>query len=145
MMKSRINQVLEHKGREVHGVLCGSCVSDAVAAMAERRIGAVLVWRDEDVVGILTERDLARRLVFGRLDAQKTRVEDIMTSPLAYVEPDTTVDDAMKIMSETHCRHLPVLSEGKVVGLVSLGDLIRWQTADLDAHVHYLESYIRGR
>ena len=141
---STIKGVLTHKGHEVHSVDVGSSVADAVHKMAGLGIGSVLIRGEDRIVGILTERDLARRVAYGRMDTQTTSVEAVMTSRLAYVSPETRVEEAMKVMSETHCRHLPVFEDGALVGLVSLGDLLRFITGDLETHISYLESYIRG-
>jgi len=141
-MQTRIKQVLARKGHEVHSVSCDVSISQAARKMAELEIGAVLVQSDAQVVGILTERDLAWRVCLGEFDPAVTPVEQVMTSPVAYVTPDTTVAEAMKVMSETHCRHLPVFADGDLVGVISLGDLVRWLTADLEENIRYLEGYI---
>lgn len=112
--------------------------------MKELKIGAVLIERGGNVLGIFTERDVSRRVAYPGRDPENTIVSQVMTSPVAFVEPSTTVREAMKVMSTTHCRHLPVYDGAQLVGLVSLGDLLRWLTADLEAHVRFLESYIRG-
>lgn len=142
-MQNRIKDVLAHKGHHVHSIPAGITVGEAARRMADLEIGSFLVESDGHPVGILTERDLARRVCCsGDVDPTVTPVEQVMTSPLAYIEPEMTVGEAMKVMSETHCRHLPVFDKGELVGLVSLGDLIRWITADLEENVRYLESYI---
>jgi CBS domain-containing protein len=117
-------------------------VCAAAQEMAARAVGSLLVESDGRVVGILTERDLARRVCASGCDVGATPVEQVMTSPLAYVTSDATVAEAMKVMSDTGCRHLPVLREGALVGVISLGDLVRWVTADLENNVRYLEEYI---
>jgi CBS domain-containing protein len=144
-MKSTVAEVLAKKGPQTHGVDVDSTVAEAVRKMKDLNLGSVVILRGEHVVGIFTERDIARRVVFGGLDPAKTQVSEVMTAPVAFVDPATTVAQAMKVMSRTHCRHLPVFDHEKLVGLVSLGDLVRQSTADSDAHVRFLESYIRGR
>ena len=141
-MDTCIKHVLARKGHEVHSVPCDVPIGEAARKMAELEIGAVLVQSDAQVVGILTERDLAWRVCLGEFDPAVTPVEQVMTSPVAYVTPDTTVAEAMKVMSETHCRHLPVFADEELVGLISLGDLVRWVTADLEENIRYLEGYI---
>ncbi len=143
-MDTRIEQVLKSKGNAVYDVDSTAPVVDAVNKMSELGIGSVLVRKDDNLVGIVTERDLARRCVVPSVNIDTTSVDKVMTSPVAYVSPETTVVQAMKAMSETHCRHLPVLVDGKVIGIISLGDLLRWTTGELETQVNYLESYIRG-
>jgi signal-transduction protein with cAMP-binding, CBS, and nucleotidyltransferase domain len=143
-MKTRIRSVLAHKGHQVHSVPVGVPVREAARLMADLHIGSVLVQAGSHTVGILTERDLARRVCQGHGDVLSRPVEELMTSPLAYITPGDTVVEAMKVMSETHCRHLPVLDGGTVVGVISLGDLVRWLTVDLEEKVNYLEAYILG-
>jgi CBS domain-containing protein len=141
-MDTRIRQVIAAKGSDVHSVSNHSPIGEAARKMAELGVGSLLVRSQGHVVGILTERDLARRVCGGDYDPVATPVERVMTSPLAYVTPDATVAEAMKVMADTDCRHLPVYEEGRLVGLVSLGDLVRWITADLAESVRYLEDYI---
>jgi CBS domain-containing protein len=143
-MNSNVREVLARKGARVHTVPAGATVKAAAETMRDLRVGSVLVLRGDAIAGILTERDLARRVVYAGLPPETTRVDEVMTAPVAFVSPTTSVAAAMRVMSETHCRHLPVLDGDKLVGLVSLGDLVRWHTADQDAHVRFLESYIRG-
>jgi signal-transduction protein with cAMP-binding, CBS, and nucleotidyltransferase domain len=145
MNATTIKQVLHSKGDAIYGVEARQPLAVAIRRMAEHAIGSVLVFDDKTVVGIVTERDLARRVLFRSLDPETTPVEVVMTAPLAFVEPTHTVGHAMKVMSETHCRHLPVFADGVLLGVVSLGDLLRAATADLQTHIMYLESYIRGR
>ena len=90
----------------------------------------------------MTERDLAWRVCLGEFDPAVMPVEKVMTAPVAYVTPETTVAEAMKVMSDTHCRHLPVFADEELVGVISLGDLVRWLTADLEENIRYLEGYI---
>ena len=141
-MHTHVRQVLAKKGHEIHGVPLGTSISKAARTMNAHKIGSVVVWSGDEVVGILTERDLARRVCAGAIDLDATSVEQVMTAPVAFVTPGSTVAAAMKTMSETRCRHLPVLDGGKVVGLVSLGDLVRTVTNDLAADVKYLKDYI---
>jgi CBS domain-containing protein len=144
-MHTFIRQVLHAKGDASHGVELQASVAQAIDRMAANKIGSVLVFDGKTVVGILTERDLVYRVLFEQRDPTTTPVELVMTAPVAYVSPETTVGDAMKIMSKTRCRHLPVMTGDRLLGVVSLGDLIRQVTGDLETHIMYLESYIRGR
>lgn len=143
-MHTKIADVLHKKGSNVQSIEIGKPIVDAVNSMEELGIGSVLVKEGDRVIGILTERDLARRCVRPGVDITTTPVEDAMTAPVAFVAPTTSIREALKVMSETHCRHLPVVDQRGVVGVVSLGDLLRWVTSEYKAHVSYLESYIRG-
>lgn len=141
-METRISQVLAHKGHEVHTVPLNVAVCDAARTMARLKIGSLLVEADGRVAGIITERDLARRVCAGEFDLARAPVAKAMTTKVAFVTPDTTVATAMKVMSETHCRHLPVIEDDELVGVISLGDLVRWVTVDLAENIRYLEGYI---
>lgn len=143
-MQSTVREILARKGTVVHTVPVGTSVRDAARTMSDLHVGSVVVMKDDKLAGILTERDIARRLVFRGLDPERTFVEEVMTSKIASVGPSTKVGEAMHAMSETHCRHLPVVADDKVIGLVSLGDLVRALTTDYDLQLRYLESYIRG-
>lgn len=143
-MQSTIREILARKGSSVHTVPIGTSVRDAARTMSDHRVGSVVVMNGEQVAGILTERDVARRVVFRGLDPDRTPVDEVMTSKIASIEPSTKVGEAMHAMAATHCRHLPVVLDHQLVGLVSLGDLVRALTRDYDLHVRYLESYIRG-
>jgi CBS domain-containing protein len=144
-MNTHIKQVLHAKGDAVYGVEIRTPLADAIRRMAEHEIGSVLVFDGKTLVGILTERDLARRALFRAMDPATTLVEVVMTAPVAFISPEDTVAQALKVMSDTRCRHLPVMADGRLIGVVSLGDLIRTITGDLETRVMYLESYIRGR
>ena len=144
-MHTQVGRVLLAKGDHIHGVALHTSLAEVIRQMTEYQIGALLVFDGALVVGIITERDLVRRALFRGLDPATTPVEEVMTTPVAYVAPEVTVAEAMKVMSETKSRHLPVLADGRLVGLVSLSDLIRKATSDLETQILYLESYIRGR
>jgi CBS domain-containing protein len=142
MKRNTLREVLETKGNKVFTIDVKSTVADAVQEMLEKAVGSVLVMQEGRVVGIFTERDVARRVAFRGLDPRSTPIAEVMTRHLAFIEPDTSVQTAIKIMSETHCRHLPVIHDGAPVGVVSLGDLIRLETEELEAQITFLESYI---
>jgi CBS domain-containing protein len=144
-MNTRIADVLKSKGTVVYDMDADMPVISAVHLMTEKSIGSVLVREHGRVVGILTERDLVRQCTRSQVDLETTPIKNMMTTPLAYVEPTTSVGESLKVMSQTHCRHLPVFDQGELAGIISLGDLLRWTTSELEAHVSYLESYIRGR
>jgi IMP dehydrogenase len=146
-MSLTVAQVLAGKpggGRTVHTIDKDSTVLDALELMAEKGIGALVVTADEQIVGIVTERDYARKVELCRRSAGDTRVDEIMTAKVRYVEPTQSADECMALMTEHRMRHLPVLSEGRLSGIVSIGDLLKQQIADQQFTIDQLEHYIHG-
>lgn len=119
-------------------------VLDAVKMMAEHRIGALLVMQGEKIVGIVSERDYARKVVLKGRSSDATPVKDIMTADVMYVSPETTNMHCMALMTENRLRHLPVLDKGKLVGLISIGDLVKDIISEQQFVIEQLEHYIRG-
>ena len=138
----RINQVLAHKGRHIERIEAEASVAEAVARMNVRRIGSVLVTRDDVLVGILTERDVLVRVVGEGRDPLDTEVGDVMTRELVTVALDTPLHVAMQLVTELRCRHLPVLDEGRLVGLVSGGDLTASLLREQERTIFDLQDYI---
>lgn len=141
-MKNTLLAVLEHKGGIIHAVSPEMSVLDAVRKMNQERIGAVLVLDGTDLVGIFTERDVLTRVVDRARDPSATRVAEVMTMQPVVVTPKATVNEAMAIVSEKRCRHLPVVDEGRLIGLVSAGDLTHWLTRNQEFHIQDLVNYI---
>jgi CBS domain-containing protein len=137
-----LSEILEEKGSEVYEIDGGSTVFDAVARMVELNIGSLLVTEEGDVCGIVTERDYLRRVTLeGRTD-RGTPVREIMSSPLVVVSPETTVDECMALMTDRRIRHLPVVEDGRVVGMISIGDLVKFKSRQQTFEIQYLTSYI---
>jgi CBS domain-containing protein len=137
--------VLKHKGSEVYSVSPDTTVYEALEKLAQKDIGALVVMNGTDLVGIFSERDYARQVVLKGRFSRETRVDEIMSSPVTTVDTKTTVDGCMLLMTKERCRHLPVVEAGKLVGLVSIGDLVNWIITAQDHTIHQLEDYISGK
>lgn len=137
--------ILERKGPEVATVDRHATVLDAAKAMNQRRIGAVVVTEGPRVVGIFTERDILNRVVAAGREPKTTKVGDVMTSPMAVCRRDTPVSDCKAIMSQKRIRHLPVVEEGKLFGIISTGDILASEVDDQQATIEYLQEYLYGR
>lgn len=136
-----VRQLLDGKGRQVYSVGPEAPVLDALRVMAEHRIGALLVMKGEVIAGIVSERDYAIKVILpGR--AGSTPVRDIMSSPVLTVSPDTTVQQCMQLVTDRRVRHLPVVDGGRVVGMISIGDLVKAVIAEQQQQIEQLESYI---
>ncbi|MEZ2352280.1 CBS domain-containing protein [Caballeronia sp. RCC_10] len=140
-----VAEVLNAKpDQTVYTVAETSPVYDAIKLMADKHIGAVLVTQGEEIVGIMTERDYARKVVLMDRSSKETPVRDIMTSHVRYVRPDQTTDDCMALMTDKRMRHLPVIDNGKLVGMISIGDLVKNIISEQQFTIQQLEYYIRG-
>jgi CBS domain-containing protein len=137
-----IREVLDDKGSHVETIGPDATVADAVRRMNEQHIGALLVLDGSRPVGIFTERDVLVRVVAQRRDVDTTIVRDVMTTPLVCIKPTTTVEEAMVIVTEKRCRHLPVMEGSELVGLVSIGDLTRSFIRHQQSEIQDLVSYI---
>ena len=137
-----VSQILEQKGNRVVSVAEDEPVLEAVRLMAEHHIGALVVMRGGEVVGIASERDYARKVVLQGRSSSDTAVATIMSSPVVCVGPSESVGDCMAIMTERHIRHLPVMEGGRVIGVVSIGDLVKEVIEDQKQEISYLQQYI---
>jgi len=139
-----VRDILEVKGRMVWSVDLGSTVFDALSLMAEKEIGALVVLDEARVAGIISERDYARKVILHGRASPTTRVEEIMTTHVAYTHLDQSIEECMAIMTDKRIRHLPVLQDGKLIGIISIGDLVKAIIADQKFMIEQLERYITG-
>lgn len=143
-MKS-VAQILKSKSAQgVLSVAPSDSVYDAVKLMSDKGIGALLVMEGGKIAGIVTERDYARKIVLMGRSSKDTPVRDIMTFPVMYVRPDQTNEECMALMTDNRLRHLPVMDDGRLVGLVSIGDLVKDIISEQKFIIEQLEHYIRG-
>ena len=140
-----VAQILRSKpDQTVYTITPTASVFDAVKLMAEKSIGALVVTADEQVVGIITERDYARKIILMARSSKDTPVRDIMTTAVMYVRPDQASEECMVLMTENRLRHLPVMEDGKLIGLVSIGDLVKDIISEQKFMIQQLEHYITG-
>jgi len=139
-----VREILDQKGRDVWTVAPNDTVREALTSMAEHNIGALVVTRDQQVIGVISERDFARKVIIEGTSSLETRVEDIMALSPSCVTPDTAIDECMTIMTEKRIRHLPVLDGTDLVGLVSIGDVLKRIINECKSKVGELEGYIYG-
>jgi CBS domain-containing protein len=137
-----VRDLLEQKGRNVWSVAPDTTVYDALRVMAEKEIGAVLVLEGEQLVGVLSERDYARQVILKGKTSKETTVREIMTSRVVYVRPDQTVEACMALMTDKHVRHLPVMDGGRLVGMLSIGDVVKAVISESQFLIEQLENYI---
>ena len=140
-----LRPIVETKGTTIHSASPGETVLAAVDEMCRHHVGALLVMDDGAAIGILSERDMLTRVLLQRRDPATTKVADVMTSELVCVELDTSPNEAMRIMTERRCRHLPVVCDGKVIGLISIGDLVRWTSRNQEYEIRLLHEFVEGR
>lgn len=139
-----VKQLLDRKGTALYCVEPEDPVLEAIRQMAERHVGALLVMRGDELLGIVSERDYARKVILLGRSSRDTPVWQIMSSPVHTVSPNHTVDDCMRLMTERRIRHLPVIERGRVAGMISIGDLVKAVIEDQKQTIEQLESYIHS-
>ena len=141
----KVSDILKAKGPEVYTVDCSETAYNAVSKMTDKSVGALVVCDGEKICGIVSERDCLRKVTLKDLDPRKTKVEEIMTSKVIIAEPGFTVDECMAIMTEKRIRHLPIVAGKEMVGIVSIGDLVKHTSKVQQAHIEYLTDFITGK
>jgi CBS domain-containing protein len=137
-----VRQLLDGKGRAIYSIGPEDPVLEAIRLMADRHVGALVVMKGEELVGIVSERDSARKVILMGRASDDTPVKDIMTAEVITVAPNQSLDDCMRLVTAKRIRHLPVVEAGKVVGMISIGDLVKAVIEDQQRTIEQLESYI---
>jgi len=139
-----IDSILKQKSSPLWSVSPDTTVFETIQLMADKNIGAVLVKAGEKLVGIMSERDYTRKVAIKGKSSKETRVKEIISTPVLTVTPNHTVEECMRLMTENRIRHLPVLDGEKVVGVVSIGDLVNWVISAQSVAIKQMENYIAG-
>lgn len=143
-MSRTVQSIIDAKGSDAWSIDGDASVFEALEFMADKNIGAVIVTHDGELAGIMSERDYARKIILMSRMSKETRISDIMTPDPTCVAPSDTVDNCMKLMTENRFRHLPVVDDGALVGLISIGDVVRAVIGEQQFLIDQLESYITG-
>ena len=141
---STVRNILQIKGNTVYSVSPDSSVYDALEELEEKNLGALVVLENGKLIGVFTERDYARKVILKGRSSKETLVRDIMSSTPVFVNPDKTLDDCMQLMTDKFIRHLPVLENNELVGVISIGDIVKYIIYDKDFIIENLEHYITG-
>ena len=144
-MTKSVAQILKQKGRQVYSTTPEAKIFDALKVMADNGVGALVVLNEEEhVVGIFSERDHVRKVDLDGRCSHRAFIHQVMSEEVCYITPEISVDEAMAIMTENRCRHLPVMEKGRLVGLVSIGDLVKASLEEKDFVIKQLKKYIKG-
>jgi CBS domain-containing protein len=143
-LSDSVDSILKQKPGNVCSISPDQSVYEAIREMADKQIGALLVMSQDTLVGIISERDYARKVILMGRSSKNTTVKEIMTNRVVCVTPAHTLDECMALMTEHRIRHLPVMKDQKVVGILSIGDLVKWIISEQEATIRHLEHYITG-
>jgi len=139
-----VSMLLQSKGDDVWSVSSGTTVYDALVLMAEKNVGALLVLEGDRLIGIFSERDYARKVILHGKSSRQTTVGEIMTSKVVYIRPEQTIEQCMALMTDKRIRHLPVLDGDRVIGVISIGDVVKAIISEQEFMIEQLENYIAG-
>jgi CBS domain-containing protein len=140
-----IRTLLARKGGQVWSIKPEATVYDAIEMLADRGVGALVVLEGEKLAGVISERDYARKVILKGKSSKDTRVNEIMTREVVTVSPEDTVEHCMEVMTEKRIRHLPILEGGKVVSVISIGDVVKWTISAQEEAIQQLENYVTGK
>ncbi|HEY1267607.1 MAG TPA: CBS domain-containing protein [Candidatus Binatia bacterium] len=140
----KVSDILSTKGRNVWSIEPGASVFDAMKLMAEKGVGALMVREGERVAGVISERDYARKVILEGRSSPTTQVREIMTAHVLYAGPEQTIEECMAVMTDKRVRHLPVLEQGRLIGVISIGDLVKAIISEQQFRIEQLEQYIKG-
>ncbi len=143
--RERIGRILDRKGRDIWSLPPEATVYDAIAKMAEKGVGAIMVVSEGKLVGVISERDYARKVILKDRSSRKTMIKEIMTSPVITVTADQTVEDCMDAMTKHRVRHLPVMEGDELIGVISIGDLVNSMLTAQAKTISHLNNYILGK
>ena len=143
-LATTIRDVLKNKAREVWSTRPDATVYQAIELMADKQVGALPVLENGQLAGIISERDYARKIILKGRSSKETAVSEIMSSPVISVSPHTTVGECMRLVTDNRVRHLPVLESGRMIGMISIGDLVNWIIHEQQETIRQLEAYIAG-
>jgi CBS domain-containing protein len=141
---ARVSEILRGKGGDVLKIERSATVFAAITKIVEANVGSILVTEDDKVVGIMSERDYLRKVAIQGRTSHDTTVGEIMSTPLIYVTPETTIEESMAIMTDRRIRHLPVVENDEVIGIISIGDVVKFQSREQSFQIKYLTEYISG-
>ncbi len=140
-----ISAILSRKGSVVHSIVPEATVFEAIQQMADKNVGALLVIAGEKLVGIISERDYTRKIALKGKSSKQTPVREIISGQVFFVSPNHTVEECMRLMTENRVRHLPVMEGERIVGVISIGDLMNWTISSQNVTIDQLENYISGQ